>query len=126
EHLRPDRLGHGVRTTEDPRVLMELVERGIAFEVCPASNVSLGVYAEHHHVPLRRLAEAGAVIALGADDPLLFGSRLLGQYEIARDVHGLDDAELADLARSSVRASRATPGTRRRLLDGIDAWLAEG
>lgn len=126
EHLRPHRLGHGVRTAEDPGVLMDLVDRGVALEVCPASNVSLGVYAEHHHVPLRRLADAGAIIALGADDPLLFGSRLVAQYEIARDVHGFDDAGLAELARSSVRASRATPGTRRRLLEGIDAWLASG
>jgi adenosine deaminase len=125
DHLRPDRLGHGVRTAEDPAVLGELVERGIAFEVCPASNVSLGVYREHALVPLRSLAAAGAVIALGADDPLLFGSRLVAQYEIARDVHGFDDEGLAALARSSVGGSRATPETCRRLLTGIDAWLAE-
>ena len=51
--------------------------------------------------------EAGATIALGADDPLLFDSRLLDQYETARSVHGLDDAQLAELARGSFRASRA-------------------
>ncbi len=125
DHLHPDRLGHGVRTAEDPRVLAELVERGVAFEVCPASNVSLGVYAEHGHVPLRTLADAGATVALGADDPLLFRSRLVAQYETARRVHGFDDAALAGLARGSVHASRATDATKRRLLAGIDAWLAD-
>ncbi|MDT0166704.1 adenosine deaminase [Actinotalea sp. AC32] len=125
DHLHPDRLGHGVRTAEDPRVLGDLVRRGVAFEVCPASNVSLGVYAEHGHVPLRTLAEAGATVALGADDPLLFRSRLVAQYETARTVHGFDDAALAELARGSVRASRASEATRRRMLAGIDAWLAE-
>ena len=124
-HLLPDRLGHGVRAAEDPRVLAEVVDRGIALELCPASNVSLGVYAEAYHVPLRALLDAGAVVALGADDPLLFGSRLLAQYEVARRVHGLDDAALAQLARSSVDASRATAATKARLHAGIDAWLAD-
>ena len=124
EHLRPHRLGHGVRTAEDTRVLASVIEAGVAFEVCPASNVSLGVYAEDRHVPLRALVEAGATIALGADDPLLFGSRLVAQYEAARHVHGMSDAELADLARGSVRASRAPDLTRQRLLAGIDTWLA--
>ena len=121
EHLRPDRLGHGVRGGEDPRVLERVVDQGVALEVCPASNVSLGVYREPADVPLRALVDAGATVALGADDPLLFGSRLVEQYEIARDVHGFSDAELAELARSSIRASRASDdagaaaGRRRRV-----------
>lgn len=122
--LAPDRLGHGVRATEDPALLAEVVARGIAFEVCPASNVGLGVYPELADVPLRTLVDAGAQVALGADDPLLFGSRLLDQYEAARHVHGFTDPELAELARSSIRASRASSGTKARLLAGVDAWLA--
>jgi len=123
-YLRPDRLGHGVRSAEDPRVLDRLVADGVALEVCPASNVSLGVYADAAQVPLRTLVDAGATIALGADDPLLFGSRLVRQYTMARDVHGFSDAELADLARGSIRASRAEPATIGRLLAAVDAWLA--
>jgi adenosine deaminase len=123
-HLAPDRLGHGVRAAEDRRVLDLVVAQGVALELCPASNVSLGVYAEPDHVPLPTLLEAGATVALGADDPLLFRTRLVAQYEVARHVHGLSDAELADLARASVRASRASEATQRRLLAGIDAWLA--
>ncbi|WP_278236517.1 adenosine deaminase [Isoptericola sp. AK164] len=124
--LDPDRLGHGVRSIEDPALLGSLVESGVALEVCPASNVSLGVYEHDEDVPLRQLVEAGAQVALGADDPLLFGSRLRDQYETARTVHGFSDAELADLARASIRASRASSATRRRLLDGVDDWLADG
>ncbi len=125
DHLRPERLGHGVRSGEDPRVLARVVEEGVALELCPASNVSLGVYATASEVPLRPLVEAGATVALGADDPLLFRSRLVDQYRIARDVHGFGDAELADLARASIRASRASAATRARLLAGVDAWLAD-
>jgi len=124
DHLAPDRLGHGVRSAEDPRVLERIAEHGIALEVCPASNVSLGVYGSADEVPLRALVDAGATVALGADDPLLFRSRLVAQYAIARDVLGFSDTELADLARSSIRASRASDGSRARMLAGVDAWLA--
>ena len=122
EHLHPHRLGHGVRAVEDPQLLDRVVEAGIGLEVCPASNASLGVLQVAEDVPLRTLMAAGAQIALGADDPLLFGSRLLEQYETARRI-GLDDAELAGLAASSIRLSAAPEPVRRRLLDGVRDWL---
>ncbi|UGQ14637.1 adenosine deaminase [Yinghuangia sp. ASG 101] len=117
------RLGHGVRAAEDPELVAELARRGIVCEVCPASNVALGVYDDPAQVPLRRLFEAGVQIALGADDPLLFGSRLAAQYEIARTSHGFTDDELAELARQSIRGSVAPEEVRDKLLAGVDAWL---
>lgn len=122
--LAPDRLGHGIRSVEDPRVLEDVVRRGVTLEVCPGSNVALGVYNAAAEVPLRQLLDAGAQIALGADDPLLFGSRLNEQYETARRVHGLSDVELADLARGSVLGSRAPDSARKLMLAEIGEWLA--
>jgi adenosine deaminase len=75
-------------------------------------------------VPLPDLMAAGATIALGADDPLLFGSRLAGQYATMRAAHVLTDAQLADLARSSIRASRAGEEDKTTWLAQIDDWLA--
>ncbi|TYB48657.1 adenosine deaminase [Actinomadura chibensis] len=124
ETLRADRIGHGVRAVEDPGLLDRIVERDVALEVCPASNVGLGVARTAADVPVRRLFEAGATIALGADDPLLFGARLARQYELVRGEHGFSDAELAELARQSIKASAAPEDIRRRLLSGVDAWLA--
>ncbi len=121
--LHADRLGHGVRSAEDPAVLDRVVEAGVALEVCPVSNVALGVYSDLTSVPLPTLLAAGATVALGADDPLLFGSRLAGQYATMRAAHDLDDATLAELARMSVRASRAPEDARARILGEIDAWL---
>ncbi|WP_211659186.1 adenosine deaminase [Phytoactinopolyspora halophila] len=124
DELDAHRLGHGVRAVEDPALLSRVVEENVTLEVCPASNVSLGVYTDLPSVPLEVLQRAGAQIALGADDPLLFGSRLLDQYETARQVHGFSDAELAALARSSVHGSAAPSDIRKRMLEDIDAWLA--
>ncbi|KRV50800.1 adenosine deaminase [Wenjunlia vitaminophila] len=126
DDLHATRIGHGVRAAEDPRLLRRLAEREVTCEVCPSSNVALGVYDKPELVPLRALYDAGVPIALGADDPLLFGSRLAAQYELARVSHGFTDAELAELARQSVRASTAPPQVRDTLLAGIDDWLAGG
>jgi adenosine deaminase len=122
--LHADRLGHGIRATEDPALLERIVEQGVALEVCPVSNVALGVYSDLTSVPLPELLEAGATVALGADDPLLFGSRLAGQYATMRAAHDLTDEQLAELARMSVRASRAPSDVVAGLLADVDAWLA--
>ncbi|HLS26889.1 MAG TPA: adenosine deaminase [Beutenbergiaceae bacterium] len=124
QYLRPHRLGHGVRAAEDPALVEHIVAEGIGLELCPSSNVSLGVYSDASEVPLRPLVQAGAQVALGADDPLLFGSRLNDQYRIAREHHGFTDPELADLARSSIRVSLASASVKQRLLAGVDDWLA--
>src|SRR4051812_16394463 len=95
--LHAQRLGHGVRAAEDPELLDRIIAAGVALEVCPTSNVALGVYSDLTSVPLPTLLEAGATIALGADDPLLFGSRLHGQYAAMRAAHHLGDDQLAEL-----------------------------
>ena len=84
---------------------VEAVEAAVGVVLVPHH---LAGHTEHaEDVPLRRLIGAGAQIELGADDPLLFGSRLAGQYATMRAAHELDDPTLAELARMSVRASRA-------------------
>ena len=124
DDLHAGRIGHGVRAAEDPQLLARLAREQVTCEVCPASNLALGVYDKPAEVPLRTLFEAGVPIALGADDPLLFGARLAAQYEFARRYQGFTDEELAELARQSVRAARAPAEVRQRLLADIDAWLA--
>jgi adenosine deaminase len=123
EQLGADRLGHGVRAVEDPAVLDLVVRRGVALEVCPTSNVSLGVYPDLGSVPVPELLEAGARVALGADDPLLFGSRLAGQYAAVRAAHDLSDRDLAALAGMSLDASAAPEETVARGRAAAARWL---
>jgi adenosine deaminase len=122
--LNAGRIGHGVRSVEDPELLTRLAGDGITLEVCPLSNVGLGVYPDPAAVPLRTLYDAGVPLALGADDPLLFGSRLVAQYRVAREHHGFADKDLAELARMSVLGSTAPADVQAALLAEIDAWLA--
>jgi adenosine deaminase len=74
-------------------------------------------------VPIDAFRRAGVPVALGADDPLIFGTRLVGQYEILRGIHGFDDQTLAAFARQAVSASTASAEVVQQLLAGIDIWV---
>lgn len=124
DELDANRVGHGVRAIEDPYLVERIATQEVTLEVCPSSNASLGVVRHVAEVPLRRLFDRGAPIALGSDDPLLFGPRLAEQYHIARDSFGFSDAELAELARMSIRGSAMPESRRKQLLGDIDSWLA--
>jgi adenosine deaminase len=124
EELRPRRIGHGVRAAEDAAVMAALADARVACEVCPASNVALGVFEGHEAVPLRPLEDAGVPVVLAADDPLLFGAGLIDQYAAARDTHGYTAADLARLARASVDHSTMPAELRSEMHVAIDSWLA--
>ncbi len=125
--LGADRLGHGVRAVEDPALLDELARRGVTCEVCPASNAALGVL-DLDRAPVRALRAAGVGVALGADDPLLFRSGLVAQYEALRVRQGLRRRR-AGRPRALLGAGQRRPdgrprpsaGGRRRLARTGDA-----
>lgn len=85
DFLKPTRLGHGVRTAENPDVPRRAIDEGVAFEVCPISNVSPDVYSGALGVPAHMLTDTGTMTAPGASDPLLFLSRLTAQHETSRE-----------------------------------------
>jgi adenosine deaminase len=114
----------GAVTFASARTVALLAERGVALEFCPTSYPPFGVVADLAAVPLRGLLAAGVPVALGTDDPLLFGAGLAEQYAIARDVLGCSDADLAALARHSVAAAAAPAELKAELAAGVDAWLA--
>ncbi|ROO86344.1 adenosine deaminase [Actinocorallia herbida] len=122
--LGADRIQHGVRAVEDPALVAELAARGTCLDVCPTSNVLLGVFPSLADHPLPALLAAGVACSINADDPTLFGPGLLAEYTTARTGLGLDDAALASCARSSITASAAPQAVKEAALSGIDGWLA--
>lgn len=124
DHLRPDRIGHGVRAAEDPSLVAELVDRGLPLEVCPVSNVATGAWPDLATHPFPALRDAGVAVTLNSDDPAMFGGWLTDVFETARGYWDLDDRDLADLARAAVDASFADDGSKAALRRDIDLWLA--
>lgn len=109
------RIGHGVRSAEDPALLDELARRGTVLEVCPGSNIALGIYPDRAAHPLHRLIEAGVRVTLNSDDPPFFHTTLGAEYDQAR----LDEAALRQVTRTAIEASFADAETKGRLLKGV-------
>ena len=122
--LGATRIGHGVRAVEDPGLVARLADERVVLDVCPTSNALLGVVDPAAGHPLPRLLAAGVRCTLGADDPLLFGPGVLGEYQLARDGLGLTDRQLARIAGTSLEASGAPPGLVTDALAGVRSWLA--
>ena len=111
------RIEHGVRAIEDPAVLALAADTGTVFDVCPISNVRLGVVPSLEAHPLRRLLAAGISCTVSTDDPMVFANTLMGEYE-ALAAAGYARGELVALARNGLTVADVPPARR-------DAWLAE-
>ena len=111
------RIGHGVRAVEDPDLVRELADRGIVLEVCPTSNVALGIYPALEAHPLPVLRDAGVPVTLGSDDPPYWDASIGGEYAVAADAFGLDEAALRDITRTAIAAAFVEEEVRQSLLE---------
>jgi adenosine deaminase len=115
--LGAERLGHGVRCLEDPALVEWLAERRIPLEVCPSSNVSLGVCADLDHHPLPRLLAAGLAVTLASDDPPLFSTTLTDEYLRCADRFSWTSARIRSIAAAGFEHGFMP-------LESRQAWLA--
>ncbi|MBN8510382.1 MAG: adenosine deaminase, partial [Burkholderiales bacterium] len=122
ERLGADRIDHGVRAIEDPALVAELAERGIALGVCPTSNLVLKVVRSMAEHPVEALRRAGVRVSINTDDPSLLGTTLPEEYARCRRAFGWDDAVLRAIAATSIASSFADDTTRRRLQAALAAW----
>lgn len=118
EILGADRIGHGVRCIEDPALVDELARRKIPLEVCPSSNVALGVVPSLAEHPLPRLLAAGVDVSLATDDPALFGVELVEEHVRCANEFAFTTSQISELVAASLRHA-IVDETRRA------AWLAE-
>ncbi len=115
EALHADRIGHGVRCIEDHHLIAYLRDASIPLEICPTSNIRLGVYPDYASHPLRSLWDEGLLITVNSDDPPMFGTDLVGEYELLVTEFGFDAEMLAQVSLNGVRAALLTPAQKARL-----------
>ena len=113
------RIGHGVRSIEDPELVAELAERGTVLEVCPTSNVVLGIYPRYEEHPLPSLRAAGVRVTLGSDDPPWFGASIGGEYAICAERLGLGDQDLRELTRTALEAAFCEEKLKENLINAL-------
>jgi adenosine deaminase len=108
-----ERIGHGIRILEDEHLVAEVRERAIPLEVCPHSNVLLGLSPSLVDHPLPRLRAPGLLVTVNTDIPAMTGAGLAEEYRLLRETFGYSDAVLAGLARNGVSRHSHRPAFRR-------------
>jgi aminodeoxyfutalosine deaminase len=124
DELRPDRIAHGIASVRDPEVLARVVSERVVLEVCPSSNVTLGIVSDLASHPVRTLAEAGAQVVVGSDDPPFFATTLSDEVAHVGRLLGLDAAGHAGLQHRALAASAAPADVRAAVGAELDAWGA--
>ncbi len=115
EEIAPARLEHGVRSIEDPALVAYLRERQLPLDVCPTSNICLGVYPSYADHPLRRLWDAGLLLTVNSDDPPMFGADLVHEYEVLVDHFGFNADELERVSLNGIQASLLSEAAKARM-----------
>lgn len=110
------RIGHGVRAVEDAALVRDLAEGGTTLEVCPGSNIALGVYPAWSAHPVARLVDAGVRVTVSTDDPPFFHTTLPNEYDRLADAFGWGDTDFAQFNRWAAEAAFCDGATRDRLL----------
>ena len=119
--LRPERIGHGVRAIEDLALVDELAERGIVLEVCPGSNIALGLYKDWRAHPIAELHKRGVKVTISTDDPPFFHTTMAREYDRLNAAFDWDEGVFQDIARTSLDAAFCDVDTRARILKRLEA-----
>lgn len=126
--LKAERLGHGIRSIDDPLLVEQLLARRIVLDVCPTSNLRTGAVTggiEAH--PLRRLYDAGVPLTINSDDPSFFGTTLTDEYRLAAGAFGFGADDLARLVLYAAQAAFLPDDERAALVERItDEFAALG
>jgi len=120
DHIRPARIGHGVRAIENPDLVRRIADEGVVLEVCPVSNVELKVFPDFASHPFAKLRAAGCKVTLSSDDPPYFWTSLKKEYEVAKEHFGLSDKDLLGVTRASIEAAFVDRKTKAALLSRLD------
>lgn len=110
------RIGHGVQAIHNQDTLLMLKDKNITLEVCPTSNVALGLYPDLSSHPLPHLMEAGIKVCLNSDDPPFFKSELPQEYERVQKTFQFSDEIMLGFTKQAIESAFADEQTKTRLL----------
>ena len=120
DHLKVERIGHGVQAIDDLALVDRIAEQGIVLEVCPGSNVVLGVYPDFARHPIAQLRDREAIVTISTDDPPFFHTTMSSEYEHLTETFGWDEARFGEINRTAAEAAFCNEETRARVLKKLE------
>lgn len=117
EVLEVERIGHGVRAAEDAELVKVLRDRGVPLECCPTSNIETGTVPDWRRHPIRHLHEAGVAVTVNSDDPAMFGTSLLDEWDRLMSRLGLTAAQVLGIGVRTVLSTFLPAGERQALAE---------
>lgn len=121
EHLPIKRIGHGIQAIHSNETMKELKERDIALEVCPSSNIALGLFKDMQSHPLTQLVAQGIKVSLGSDDPPFFRTNLATEYQRVQHAYQYSDSEMHHFTVMAIESSFADEATKLKLRQRLSA-----
>ena len=116
--LHPTRLGHGVRSIEDPELVKEIIDKDIILETCPTSNIATKIYENYESHPVKTLFDQGVKVTVNSDDPPFFNATIQGEYEVMEDL-GLNKDQLTSLTSNAISSSFCDENNKKKLLSKL-------
>jgi adenosine deaminase len=123
--LGAERIGHGVRSVEDPALVDYLRQHQLPLEICPTSNLCLGVYSSFEEHPIRRLWDQGVYVTVNSDDPPMFNTDLVNEFQALVDHLGFEETDLERLSLNALEASFLPDSDKADLRQSFQSEFAE-
>ncbi len=120
DHLKVARIGHGVQAIQDAALVKRLADEGIVLEVCPGSNITLGVYDGLKAHPVKQLRDAGVKVTISTDDPPFFHTNMTLEYDNLATTFGWDENDFRDMNMVAMGAAFCDDATRARLTNKLE------
>jgi adenosine deaminase len=118
--LGVERIGHGVRAFEDRELVRELAERDIVLEVCPGSNINLGLFAGWKEHPIANFRDEGVKVTISTDDPPFFGTTMTDEYSGLSKAFGWGEDVFKEINATAANAAFCDESTRKALLQKLE------
>ncbi len=119
--LKVERIGHGARAIEDMALVEEIAERGIVLELCPGSNVALGIFPTFRKHPIGEMHRRGVKVTISTDDPPFFHTTMDREYQMLHEAFDWDDGVFAEIARTSIDAAFCDADTKAKIRKKLEA-----
>ena len=119
------RIGHGVRSTENPLIMQELADRETALELCPTSNLNTKIYETIENYPIQQLMNKGIKVTVNTDNMMVSNTTEARELALVADTFNMEKKDVKKLIMNGVEAAFTTEGIKNRLRARVETQFAK-